>query len=82
MSLINSLRWTLRKGFWNFIAMRKYRKATPQNVTTIAPTSFQVNLVPLNKTYPTIPITDIRVAERVPEDEERTSDEGKMRRLA
>ena len=29
MSLINSLRWTLRKGFWNFIAMRKYRKATP-----------------------------------------------------
>ena len=82
MSLINSLQWTLRKGFWNFIATRKYRKATPQNVTTIAPTSFQLNLVPLNKTYPTIPITDIRVAERVPEDEERTSDEGKMRRLA
>ncbi len=82
MSLINSLRWTIRKGLWNFIARRKYLTTVPKDVTTVAAVWSPVNLIPLNDVYPAIPITDIRIAERVPADEARVKEERMMARLA
>jgi len=82
MSLINSLQWTLRKGMWNFITMRKYRATIPKNVTTVTALPCPLKLIPLNKAYPTIPIPDIHVADHVPKDEERAHEERMMRLFA
>lgn len=69
MSLINALQWMLRKGLWNAIARLKYRWTVPKDVTTTAPMRSPVNLIALNEVYPAIPIADIRVADRSPNDE-------------
>ena len=82
MSLINSLRWTIRKGLWNAIARRKYLATVPKDVTTVAAARSAVNLIPLNDVYPAIPIADIRIAEQVPADEARVKEERKMAFLA
>lgn len=82
MSLINSLQWVVRKSLWNAVARKKYRATVPKDVTTIAPRRSPVTLIPLSQAFPAIPISSIRVAEKVPKDEAQPSAERLLRLLA
>lgn len=69
MSWIRTLEWTIRKGFWNFVAKQKYRRNNPKPVDRVTHTSPSLRLIPLAEVYPDIPITDILIADRPPPDE-------------
>lgn len=71
MSLINTLQWTIRKGFWNFVAKRKYARNIPMIVDRLDRTPVPLRLIPLTQVYPSIPISDIRIADHPLQDEGR-----------
>ena len=82
MSLTSSLKWSIRKRAWNFVAKRKYRSNAPKDITSIPRTGPKLQLVPLQKVFPSIPISTIHVVKQPPRDERRTSAERFMRILA
>ena len=82
MSLITSLQWMVRKGFWNGVARAKYRMTRPKNVTTVAVRRSPVTLIPFTESFPAIPIEGIRVAKQVPQDERQAGTESMMRFFA
>ena len=65
------LRWRLRRGFWNWLVVRKFRANTPQAIPVPTGPGRTVRTIPLQDRYPGIPITGILVAEHVPADENR-----------
>ncbi|MEA2828970.1 MAG: arachidonate 15-lipoxygenase [Actinomycetota bacterium] len=64
--------WRLRRGFWNWLVVRKFRANRPQAIPVPgvgrAPT---IRTIPLRDRYPGIPIVKILVADHVPADENR-----------
>lgn len=82
MSLITSLQWMVRKGFWNGVARAKYRMTRPKNVTTVAVRRSPVTLIPFTESFPAIPVAGIRVAKQVPQDERQAVAEIMMRLFA
>lgn len=80
MSLMNTLQWTIRKGFWNFVAKRKYKRTIPMVVDHLYRTPVRLQLVPLAQVYPSIPISDIQIADHPLQDEGRPK-RGLLRRL-
>ncbi len=81
MSLHESLAWMIRKGVWNFVAKKKYEAINPKEISKVVRTPFQLKLIPLQQAYPDIPITDLYIAERPPQDEEQSDEEATMQRL-
>ncbi|MDF0668501.1 MAG: lipoxygenase family protein [Nitrospira sp.] len=80
MSLMTTLQWTIRKGFWNFVAKRKYRRNIPMVVDHPHRTPARLQLIPLVQVYPSIPISDIWIADHPLQDEGRAK-RGMLRRL-
>lgn len=80
MSLMNTLQWIIRNGFWNFVAKGKYKRNIPMVVDHLSRTSVRLQLVPLAQVYPSIPISDIRIADHPLQDEGRAK-RGLLRRL-
>lgn len=61
--------WKLRKTFWDTFSVVKFRANKPRVVPLPAEHERRVVPVPLQKRYPSIPITNIPVAEQPPADE-------------
>lgn len=80
MSLMNTLQWTIRKGFWNFVAKRKYKRNIPMVVDHLYRMPVRLQLIPLVQVYPSIPLSDIRIADHPLQDEGRAK-RGPLRRL-
>src|SRR5574338_155259 len=79
MSLMTTLRWTVRKVFWNFVAKRKYKRNIPMVVDHPHRTPARLQLIPLVQVYPSIPIGDILIADHPLQDEGRVK-RGMLRR--
>src|SRR5271169_4138701 len=63
------LMWTLRKGFWNWLATFKYRGNKPASFPVPTDDRQRIEAVPLSVVTPSIRIEAIPVADRVPADE-------------
>src|SRR5262252_9763937 len=61
--------WTIRKGFWNWLAKFKYRGNKPAHFPVPVDDPQRIGTVPLSSVTPAIPINNIMVADRVPSDE-------------
>jgi hypothetical protein len=61
--------WTLRKGFWNWLAVFKFGGNKPATFPVPTDDRQRIEAVPLNAMTPSIPIENIPVADRVPADE-------------
>lgn len=61
--------WTLRKRFWNRIATSKFRANKPADIPIPGDNARQIKTVPLVSQFPGIPISNIVVADFVPDDE-------------
>lgn len=72
MSLVLSklLLWSLRKHFWDRIAIAKYKANRPATIPAPQPMERRIKMVPLRSQFPEIPIDNIIVADHVPADEE------------
>jgi arachidonate 15-lipoxygenase len=62
------LSWRLRRGFWNRISVMKFKGNKPAQIPEPTDTTRLVP-IPLSRSAPTIPIDNIRVADKVPADE-------------
>ena len=71
MSFIRTVQWAIRKKFWNAIAKGKYKRNRPMVLDRLSRPSVRVQLIPLAQVYPSIPITDIRIADHPLQDEGR-----------
>lgn len=63
MSFIRTVQWAIRKGWWNFLAKRKYKRNRPMVIDRLSRTPVRLQLVPLAQVYPSIPISDIRIVD-------------------
>lgn len=61
--------WKIRKGFWNRLATRKFAANKPAVIPIPRDTGRKVGAVSLASQFSGIPISNIRVADYVPEDE-------------
>ena len=61
--------WALRKKFWNGLATRKFAINRPTSIPVPDDDGRRLNAVSLGSQFPGIPIPNIRVADRVPDDE-------------
>ncbi len=61
--------WGLRKKFWNGLATRKFASNRPALIPVPVDGARRLNAVSLGSQFPGIPIPNIRVADRVPDDE-------------
>jgi len=61
--------WRLRKGFWNALAVLKYRASRPAVIPVPRPDDRVLHAVSLESQFPGIPVPNIRVADAVPADE-------------
>jgi hypothetical protein len=61
--------WALRKKFWNGLATRKFASNKPALIPVPLDDERRLNTVSLGSQFPGIPIPNIRVADRVPQDE-------------
>ncbi|MGV7229738.1 MAG: lipoxygenase family protein [Nitrospirales bacterium] len=61
--------WTLRKSFWNRIALFKFRGNKPVAIPIPSDNTRPIEAVPLVSQFPGIPIANILVGDSVPEDE-------------
>jgi hypothetical protein len=65
----HDLLWTLRKRFWNWIATFKFRSSKPVVIPLPHDEGRKLQAVSLASQYPNIPISNILVADHVPQDE-------------
>ena len=63
------MRWSLRKCFWNLLAVVKYRGNRPVVIRVPSDEDRPIHAVSLVSQFPSIPIQNIRVADHVPADE-------------
>ncbi len=68
---MRKLRWKLKNRFWNWFVVQKYRFNEPRRVPKPADHARKVRRIPVSQRYPSIPISNILVANYVPADERR-----------
>ena len=61
--------WRLRRDFWNLLAILKYRTNRPAVIPVPTDDGHRLGDVSFVSQFPGIPIHNIRVADRVPDDE-------------
>lgn len=61
--------WRLRRDFWNLLAILKYRSNRPAVIPVPTDDGHRLGDVSFVSQFPGIPIHNIRVADRVPDDE-------------
>jgi Lipoxygenase len=61
--------WRLRRLFWNFLAVIKFRANRPAHIPVPTDSDRAIRVVSLAERFPQIPIRNIRVADHVPTDE-------------
>lgn len=65
----SKLVWAVRKSFWNRLATFKFSKNEPAVIPAPPNDERRLNVVSFASQFPSIPIPNIRVADRVPKDE-------------
>src|ERR1700690_4335523 len=63
--------WRLRRSFWNWLLVRKFKVNKPQHIPVPTDDRRTLTTIPLVKRYPSISIADIHVADHVPADEDK-----------
>src|SRR5688500_8593011 len=66
---MNVILWKTRKALWDRLGILKFRSATPAVVPVPTDDREKLATVPLVSQLPDIPIANILVADRVPDDE-------------
>jgi Lipoxygenase len=61
--------WKLKSLFWNWLTVRKFRFNKPRRVPVPTDTAWELRRIPLVQRYPSIPISNIPVADHIPPDE-------------
>ena len=61
--------WPVRRSFWDGLAMIKYRSSKPLQIPVPQPGEPALRPVPLADRVPSVPISNILVADRIPPDE-------------
>src|SRR5690242_964727 len=61
--------WRTRKAVWNLVAVTKFRGAKPAVIPLPQDDEARLSAVPLVSQLPDLPIDNILVADRVPDDE-------------
>jgi hypothetical protein len=68
-SIKRPLSWTLRKRFWDKIAITKFRGNRPADIPLPSDEGRRIETIPMASKFPAIPIENIVVADHVPADE-------------
>lgn len=63
------LNWQIRKAFWNKLLTAKYTGNKPADIPLPEDGQDKIKLVALNSVYPEIDISNIKVADHIPDDE-------------
>ena len=63
--------WRLRRSFWNWLLLRRFKLNTPQHVPVPTDDDRKLKTIPFVQRYPGIPIPNIVVADHVPSDENK-----------
>ncbi len=66
---MKTLKWKMKKLVWNFLIVQKFRMNKPRRAPRPKDSSRKIGRIPLCRRYPTIPISDILVADYVSPDE-------------
>jgi hypothetical protein len=61
--------WKLKNLFWNWFIDQKFRASKPRRVPVPTDTNWKIRRMPLVERYPSIPISNIPVADHIPPDE-------------
>jgi hypothetical protein len=69
VSAKRSIRWRVRRSFWNHFATFKYQHQEPSTIPVPTDNAKPVKLIPFTTMYPHIPITGVVVGDKVPKDE-------------
>lgn len=70
---MRNLKWALKKRFWNWLLVQKFRFNTPRRIPKPTGGGRAIPRVPLIERYPSIPIKNIFVADYIPRDEKKWS---------
>lgn len=68
---MQALKWKLKKSVWNWFLVQKFRGGKPRHAPRPQDSSRKIGRIPLCQRYPSIPISDILVADYVPPDESK-----------
>ena len=71
MGIWGGLRWSLRRGLWNWIARTKFKQNRPLAILPVPRSFGPVVPVPLSRVFPDVTISSVFVASRIPADEKR-----------
>src|SRR5438270_2542252 len=63
------LMWKLKSLFWNWLLVQKFQFSKPRHVPIPTDTACKIRRIPLVQRYPSIPISNIFVADHIPADE-------------
>jgi Lipoxygenase len=61
--------WKLKSLFWNWLLVQKFQFSKPRRVPIPTDTACKIRRIPLVQRYPSIPISNIFVADHIPADE-------------
>lgn len=61
--------WKLKKCFWNLFIVGKFHLAKPRHVPVPVDGLRKIQTIPLIQKYPSIPVSNVLVADRIPADE-------------
>ncbi|MGH3813804.1 MAG: lipoxygenase family protein [Pseudonocardiaceae bacterium] len=68
---MRKLRWKLKNRFWNWFIVQKFRFNEPRRVPKPRDSARKIRRIPLSQRYPSIPVSNILVANYVPADESK-----------
>lgn len=68
---MRKLRWKLKNRFWNSFIIQKYRFNEPRRVPKPTDSPWKIRRISISQRYPSIPISNILVANYVPADERK-----------
>jgi arachidonate 15-lipoxygenase len=66
---MQQLKWKLKSSFWNWFIVLKFKSNKPRHAPRPTDSSRKIGRIPLCQRYPSIPISDILVADHVPTEE-------------
>lgn len=68
---MHRLKWKLKNRFWSWFIILKFRFNSPRRVPRPTDRGRSIRRIPLRERYPSIPISNILVADHVPADERK-----------
>jgi Lipoxygenase len=68
---MRKLKWKLKKNFWNWFIVQKFRFNQPRRVPKPTDGSRKIRRIPLSEKYTSIPVSNILIADHITKDERK-----------